>query len=197
MDRGMVREGVRMYDRDVVELALLALEEGMSQQEAAELCGASRGTVGYWARGRLPHGRRAPSARPPRRRARMAPPDAKEEPLNEAERAAYEAAMTENQLLRAVLDDLKGAGSHPGSMSNRRKCELGERLRAATGLPLREITAFLRISSSYEYRRARLGRPDKYAALRARVRELFEEGSRNWGYRTVWARLRREGVSGC
>ncbi|WP_417177337.1 hypothetical protein, partial [Adlercreutzia sp.] len=114
-----------MYDRDVVELALLALEEGMSQQEAAELCGASRGTVGYWARGRLPHGRRAPSARPPRRRARMAPPDAKEEPLNEAERAAYEAAMTENQLLRAVLDDLKGAGSHPGSMSNRRKCELG------------------------------------------------------------------------
>ena len=38
--------------------------------------------------------------------------------------------------------------------------------------------------------------PDKYAALRARVRELFEEGSRNWGYRTVWARLRREGVSG-
>lgn len=185
-----------MYDRDVVELALLALEEGMSQQEAAELCGASRGTVGYWARGRLPHGRRAPSARPPRRRARMAPPDAKEEPLNEAERAAYEAAMTENQLLRAVLDDLKGAGSHPGSMSNRRKCELGERLRAATGLPLREITAFLRISSSYEYRRARLGRPDKYAALRARVRELFEEGSRNWGYRTVWARLRREGVSG-
>lgn len=82
-----------MYDRDAVELALLALEEGMSQQEAAELCGASRGTVGYWARGRLPHGRRAPSARPPRRRARMAPPDAKEEPLNEAERAAYEAAM--------------------------------------------------------------------------------------------------------
>lgn len=74
--------------------------------------------------------------------------------------------------------------------------KLGERLRAATGLPLREITAFLRISSSYEYRRARLGRPDKYAALRARVRELFEEGSRNWGYRTVWARLRREGVSG-
>ena len=30
MDRGMVREGGRMYDRDVVELALLALEEGMS-----------------------------------------------------------------------------------------------------------------------------------------------------------------------
>lgn len=70
------------------------------------------------------------AARLPRRPARVAPSDAKEEPLNEAERAAYEAAMNENMLLRAVLDDLKGAGSHPGSMSNRRKCELGERLRA-------------------------------------------------------------------
>ena len=35
--------------------------------------------------------------------------------------------------------------------------------------------------------------PTKYAALRGRVRELFEEGGRNWGYRTIWARLRREG----
>ncbi|WP_217969055.1 hypothetical protein, partial [Adlercreutzia caecimuris] len=31
-----VREGVRMYDRDTIELALLALEEGMTQVEAAE-----------------------------------------------------------------------------------------------------------------------------------------------------------------
>ncbi len=121
------------------------------------------------------------------------PPMRREGPLNEVERAAYEAAMTENMLLRAVLDDPKGAGSHPASMSNRRKCELGERLRAATGRPLREITAFLRISrSSCEYWRAG-SRPDKYAALRGRVRELFEEGGRNWGYRTIWARLRREG----
>ncbi|RNL38532.1 hypothetical protein DMP06_08685, partial [Slackia equolifaciens] len=30
-----VRKGVRMYDRDVVELALLALEEGMTHAEAA------------------------------------------------------------------------------------------------------------------------------------------------------------------
>lgn len=187
-----------MYDRDTIELALLALEEGMSQGEAAELAGVARTTVGNWERGRLPHARSEKRAhrrtRPPQRAARMSAPDAKEGPLNEVERAAYEAAMTENMLLRAVLDDLKGAGSHPASMSNRRKCELGERLRAATGRPLREITAFLRISrSSYEYWRARLSRPDKHAALRGRVRELFEEGGRNWGYRTIWARLRREG----
>lgn len=67
-----------------------------------------------------------------------------------------EAAMTENMLSRAVLDDLKGEGSHPGSISNRRKCELGGKLRAATGMLLREISALLRISkSSYEYHRAK------------------------------------------
>lgn len=175
-----------MYDRDTVELALLALEEGMAEREAAELCGASLTSVRRWARQGPPTRPRGRAARPPRPPARMYPPDAKEGPLNEAERAAYEAAMTENMLLRAVLDDLKGEGSHPASMSNRRKCELGERLRAATGRPLREITAFLRISrSSYEYWRARLRRPDKYAALRGRVRELFEEGGRNWGYRML------------
>ena len=187
-----------MYDPEVVELALLALGEGMGEEEAAELCGASRTSVRRWAAGRVPHarsqGRRGPSATPPRGRARMSPPDREEEPLDEAERAAFEAAMTENMLLRAVLDDLKGEGSHPVSMSSRRKCELGERLRAATGLPLREITAFLRISkSSYEYHRARLGR-DKYARLREEVRAIFEEGGGAWGYRTVRARLGRRGV---
>ena len=36
---GGVREGVRMYDRETVELALMALGEGMTHAEAAELCG--------------------------------------------------------------------------------------------------------------------------------------------------------------
>lgn len=181
-----------MYDRETVELALLALEEGMTQKEAAELCGASRSAVKHWAAGRLPHDR--PAGRPGRQGARMVPAKArKEAPVNGSERAAFEAAMTENMLLRAVLDDLKEAGSHPGSISNRRKCELGERLRAATGLPLREITAFLRISkSSYEYHRARLGR-DRDAATRPLVRDAFGAVRRR-GYRAVHAELARRGV---
>lgn len=98
------------------------------------------------------------------------------------------------ETIREVLDDLKEEGSRPGSMSNRRKCELGERLRAATGLPLREITAFLRISkSSYEYHRARLGR-DRDAALRPLVGEAFAAGRGAYGYRRVHAKLRRRGV---
>ena len=113
--------------------------------------------------------------------------------MDDAERAAYEAAMTENMLLRAVLDDLKAAGSDLRSISNRRKTELGERLRAATGLPLREDTAFLRISrSSYEYHRARLGR-DKHATLRDEVETLFRSMGGFRGYRAVHAELSRRG----
>ena len=108
--------------------------------------------------------------------------------------AGLEPAQIENVLLRAVLADLKAGGWEPGSISNRSKCELGERLRLATGLPLRSITGFLRISrSSYEYHRARLGR-DRYAALRAEVRDAFEAGRGCYGYRRVHAELRRRGT---
>ena len=159
---------VRMHDRDTVELALMALAEGWSSREAAELVGASKTAVCRWAREGAPHERRAGRIGGGRTRR-------EEAPMDESERAAYEAAMTENMLLRAVLDDLKAAGSDPRSISRRRRVELGERLRAATGLPLREITRFLGISrSSYAYHRARLGR-DRYAALRLEVRELFRE----------------------
>ena len=176
-----------MYDEETVELALLALEEGMTQAEAAELCGATRSAVKHWAAGKIPHKRKVRAILVPRK-------PTGEDALNAEERRAYEAAMTENMLLRAVLDDLKAGGSHPGSISNRRKCELGERLRAATGLPLREITAFLRISrSSYEYHRARLGR-DRDAAIRRQVVELFEASGGAYGYRRVHAALRRRGV---
>ena len=100
----------------------------------------------------------------------------------------------ENLLLRTVLTDLKAAEWGPASTSNRSKCELGERSRRATGLPLRSITAFLRISkNSYKYHRRRLGL-DKYAWLRPLVRETFEQRRANWSYRTTHAKLARAGV---
>ena len=175
-----------MHGSDAVELFLLGREEGMTIREAAELAGVPAGTGKRWASGRLPRGRARGATMVPRTRR-------EEAPVNDAERAAYEAAMTENQLLRAVLDDLKAEGCAPASMSNARKAALGERLRAATGLPLREVTAFLRISrSSYEYHRARLGR-DRRAWLRPLVREAFESCGRR-GYRPVHATLRAAGV---
>lgn len=175
-----------MYDRDTVDLALYALEEGMTQREAAELVGASRTAVASWAAGRLPHRR-------PEGTIRVRTKTVEVPAVNAGERAAYEAAMEENVLLKAVLDDLKAAGSAPATTSRRRCVELGERLRAETGLPLTRILAFLGISkSSYEYHRARLG-TDRDAPTRPLVAAAFEACGRR-GYRAVHAQLRRDGV---
>ena len=56
----------------------------------------------------------------------------------------------------------------------------------------------MRISkSSYEYWRPRVAAPrDRDADIRDRVVRIFREGSGCWGYRTVWARLRRDGRPG-
>lgn len=185
-----------MYSKEKVGLFLLALEDGMCCAEAARFAGVRARTAERWARGRLPHGF---TGRPAAPLARIVPepaPRRAETPLDRDERAAYDAAMEENVLLRAVLADLKAEGCAPASMSNARKCALGERLRRETGLPLRPVTAFLRISkSSYECHRARMGRRrDRDADIRAEVRRLFEASGRSRGYREVWARLRGEGV---
>lgn len=189
-----------MYSREDVELALLALGEGMSKREAAELVGCGEDAVRAWAAGRLPH-----SFRPRERYREGARRGPRREEAAMCARGTYDPPATgplagltpdqiENLLLRAVLDDLKGGGCAPASISNRSKCELGERLRRATGLPLRSVTGFLRISrSSYEYHRARLGR-DRDAGLRPLVREAFEAGRGRYGYRRVHAELRRRGV---
>ena len=199
-----------MHDRDTVELALYAVEIGHTVPEAAEIAGVPQRTLERWLSGRVPHVRGVPlrlQARP----ARMVPSERRREgapmqPPSDSERLLYEPPASgplsgltpdqiENLLLRAVLADLKAGGWDPASISNRSKCELGERLRRATGLPLRLITAFLRISkSSYEYHRARLAPRDRDADIRPLVVALFSEGGGAWGYRSVWARLRRAGV---
>lgn len=154
-----------MYDRETVGLALYALEDGMTQREAAELCGVSRASVGFWTAGRVPHERGAGGIRVDgRARARDA-----------GERAAHEAAMTENTLLKAVLDNLKSEGCAPATASRRRCAGLGERLCAETGLSLTRILAFLGISKSpREHRRARLG-ADRHAELARRGVRVSEK----------------------
>lgn len=194
-----------MHGREKVELFLLARGEGMSIRGAADFAGVSRGAAQNWALGELP---RSYTGVPAPRRIRGEDTSRRERPMAD-DRSIYEpprsgplAGLTpdqiENLLLRAVLADLKAAGWDPASISNRSKCELGERLRRATALPLRSITGFLRISkSSYEYWRRRLseGLPDRDADIRRRVVGLFAEGRGAWGYRVVHARLRRAGVA--
>lgn len=189
-----------MYDRDVVDLALYALEEGRAVAEAARIAGAGATAVRRWRDGHLPHQRgegserqrAAASASAARRREAMGTYD----PPASGPLSGLTPDQIENMLLRAVLADLKAAGWDPASISNRRKRGPGERLRRETGLPLRSVTAFLRMSkSSYEHRRARLGRPPKHGALSEEVERVFrEEGRSARGYRFVHARLARGGT---
>jgi transposase InsO family protein len=192
---------VRMYSREKVELFLLATEDGMGPTAAAKFAGVTVGAAKKWATGHLPHSytgaRCRIGARKPRRKeASLGPDKSIYAPPATGPLAGLNEDQIENLLLRAVLADLKAEGWDPASISNRSKCELGERLRRATALPLRSITGFLRISkSSYEYWRPRVAAPrDRDADIRDRVVRIFREGSGCWGYRTVWARLRREGV---
>lgn len=96
----------------------------------------------------------------------------------------------ENDILRGMQEVLKGRA--PSSLTNREKTLLIEWLRANTDHPLRELTAFLRISrSSYSYQRGAIAAGDKYGWLRPLVAEEFraEDGAR--GYRVVTWRLRQ------
>ncbi len=204
MDAGRRRDGgPRMHDRETVGLFLLARDDGMSVREAAAFAGVSASTAAEWAAGRLPRSYTG-GARGSGRIARRDDPDGRGAGMGDGIRSLYEpaeegplAGMTpeqvENLLLRAVLDDLKGGGSHPASMPVRSRCGLAWRLRLATGLPMSPIIRFLEIPrSTWYYHRARLG-IDRLAWLRPFVREAFELCGRR-GYRAVHATLRAAGV---
>lgn len=104
--------------------------------------------------------------------------------------ALIERLQLENAILRGVNNILKVESLR--EMANSRKTSLIDYLRRTTSHPLKELTAFLRISkSSYEYQRQALRRPDKYLWLRPIIREIFEhEGNGARGYRFVVERLR-------
>ncbi|HIU05319.1 MAG TPA: IS3 family transposase, partial [Candidatus Coprousia avicola] len=191
-----------MHDRETVELFLLARGDGMSVREAAALAGVAGRTAEGWAAGRLPRsytgepwgsGRIARKGGSAGGGADMDDIRSLYGPAEEGPLAGMTPDQIENLLLRAVLDDLKGGGSHPASMPMRSRCGLASRLRLATGLPMSAITRFLEIPrSTWYYHRARLGL-DRLAWLRPFVREAFALCGRR-GYRAVHATLRAAGV---
>ena len=195
-----------MHTEEEVGLFLLAREEGMSVRDAAAFAGVGMASARKWEAGRLP---RSYTGRPwgsgrigvdeagtTRGGARVRKIEIRGlyEPPETGPLAEMAPEQIERLLLRAVLDDLKGGGSHPLSTPMRSRCELGERLRLATGLPTSAITRFLEIPrSTWYYHRARAARAGRDEALRPLVEAAFEECGRR-GYRPVWAQLRRGGV---
>ena len=78
-------------------------------------------------------------------------------------------------------------------LTNREKTLIIDDLRLRTKRPLKELIAFLRISkSSYEYQNKAILRPDKYALVHMRIREIFDTCDARWGSERIWAELKRE-----
>ena len=195
-----------MHTKEEVELFLLARGDGMTLREAAAFAGVGMGAAKRWSAGDLPRsytGRPWGSgrigvdeARATRGGARVKRIEARGpyEPPETGPLAQMTSGQIEKLLLRAVLDDLKGGGSHPLSTPMRSRCELGERLRRATGLPTSAITRFLEIPrSTWCCHRARAGRPARDDELRPLAGAAFEACGRR-GHRPVRAQLRRGGV---
>ena len=182
------------YDPALKAQAVAFVRSGMAGKDVAEMLGVSSAAVVYnWAR----------AAEDPSPAAADRSPI---EPMRDSENRAYDGfegsleervrqLELESDILRAAAKVLKAES--PSAMTNREKALVINELRATTGRSLRELTDSLRISkSSYEYQRRAMSRPDKYAGLRARVREAFEGASASRGYRYVTHALRAGGRPG-
>ena len=178
------------------EEAAMMFAQGSSVAEIAERIGADRKTVYRWLdragvdRERPRKGKGAED---------MAEKADREEP-GEWARAWGElpddpeerARVAEVRLAEALagLDGLKAPG--PGSLSNAEKHRAGRAARAMTAkAKTDDVLADFRIArSTYFSQAARAAGPDKYAALRVRVRAVFEESKRRYGSLSIWAKLR-------
>ncbi|MDO4429469.1 MAG: hypothetical protein Q4B91_08285, partial [Atopobiaceae bacterium] len=167
-----------MHTEEEVEPFLLARWDGMTVRDAARFAGVGTGAAKRWSVGDLPRsctgrpwgsgGIGGDDARTTRGGARV---ETGARGLYEPPETGPLAEMTPDQierlLLRAVLDDLKGGGSHPLSTPMRSRRGLGGRLRPATGLPTSAITRLPEMPrSAWCHRRARAGRAARGDGLR-------------------------------
>ena len=106
-------------------------------------------------------------------------------------RRQVEALRLENAVMRETIRVLKADDPRldPSALTNRERTRVVDAIRNEFGLARALGAAGLR-RSTYYYERGVIAAGDKYAALRERVRRLFERGGRVWGYRTIHRMLR-------
>ena len=177
--------------------AVMMFAQGSDVAEIAERAGVSRMTVYRWLDGAGVERKRSAK----RKGAEvMAEKKGREEPGEWArawgelpEDPEERARVAEVRLAEAlaVLDVLKAPG--PGSLSNAEKHRAGEMARAtAPKARTGDVLADFRIARSTYFSQKAIGRkPDKYAALRTRVKAVFEESKGRYGSESVWAKLRQ------
>lgn len=175
------------YSPGIREEAIRLVEEGLSNSETASRLGISSPTVVYhWVktarRGRQPM---------PKRPTPVVGSGSASDGFDGDEAERIRQLELENEVLRGVVDHLKVGRLE--KLTNREKTLIISSLRLKTERPLKELTAFLKISkSSYEYQHKAILQPDKYASTCARIREIFDTHDARWGSERIWAELRRE-----
>lgn len=169
--------------------ALRLLAQGKPTREIAAMLGLPGGAVVTGWAGRERRGKLPPAGAKGAPRAKGAAMGAEERAELERLRAELEEERERNAALRELIRDPKAAD--PASLSPRRKAELGERLRAERGWPLRRVLTFFSISRStyYHSRRRNLEAAPGAGpeAEDAAVREAFEASGGTYGYRRVAA----------
>ena len=122
----------------------------------------------------------------------------KGEPVSSKEVEQLKAQMQDMQLeidiLKETLEVLKkDPGVDMTALKNREKAVIIGVLKDKYSLPLL-LKKFGMPKSSYYYQLKQIKAPAKYAALRARILELFAETSKRYGYRRIHAQLAKEGL---
>lgn len=127
--------------------------------------------------------------------------DAGRRPANEEEVESLrgEIELLESQIRRLKLEKAlwegaaalvkKDPGVDPANLTNREKATLVDALRSEFTVE-ELLDAMSMPKSSYYYQRNVIERGDKYADLRIRVREIFEESNATFGSERIWAALR-------
>jgi transposase InsO family protein/transposase-like protein len=105
-----------------------------------------------------------------------------------------ERLQMENDILKEIIGVLKkDPGVDPNALSNKEKTTVIDALRQR--YQLTSLLTTLSIpKSSYYYSSAAGRKPDKYADLRMRVREIFDENEARYGSERIWLALQNEGT---
>lgn len=180
------RRAVKFFTSEQKRAAVVDLESRrVAAREIADAHGVGRCTLYSWKR-ELLGGKDAGM-----REAESVDPDGHEE-LEESVKALKDQVRRlelERDILEGTIEILKkDPGADPSALTNREKAELIGALRDRH--MLKDLLSALEMPrSSYQYQAAAMGRPDKYAGLRSRVRESFGESGSAYGYRRVYLDL--------
>ena len=124
-------------------------------------------------------------------------PDEREALLAEVEslrKEIYRKQMELDVLEKAAEIVKKDLGIDQRELANREKIMLIDALR--TKYPLNDLLKMTSLSkSSYYYQKEAQKQPDRYAILRAEVKDVFYENQRRYGYRRVHATIKNKGIT--